>query len=73
MKPSMWIMIIVVVGALSFLVGYSMAPRDLGPGSGVSMGESGGYGDAGGYGEPSGEQEKESAEFGERLEYFGEK
>jgi hypothetical protein len=66
MKSGVWVMIMIVVAALSFLIGYSLAPRYEAPGkvstSGSAPGgsgggygsdqESGGYGseDSGGYG-----------------------
>jgi hypothetical protein len=57
MKSGVWVMIMIVVAALSFLIGYSLAPRYDAPGkvstSGKTTGESSGYGseqDSGGYG-----------------------
>ena len=80
MKTSLWVVLVVVAGFLGFLLGYSVSSY-----TGIQKvqggyvaesggyGESGGYAEAGGYGEESGEGREESAEFGERLEYFGEK
>jgi hypothetical protein len=56
MKSGVWVMIMIVVAALSFLIGYSLAPRYDAPGkvstSGAPGGSGGGYGteDTGGYG-----------------------
>ena len=64
MKSGVWVMIIIVVAALGFLTGYSLAPRDAAisgaPVSTDSAGygsDSGGYGseDSGGYGADSGD------------------
>jgi len=53
MKNSIWIMVLIVVAIIAFLVGYSVAPRniDTGTGPSVAPGHAGGYGaQAGGYG-----------------------
>ena len=54
MKSGVWVMIMIVVAALSFLIGYSLAPRDaaIATAPAAAGGESGGYGsaDSGGYG-----------------------
>ena len=53
MKNSMWIIIIIVVGILGFIVGYSLTPRNIDT-TAVHGVASGGYGGeheaAGGYG-----------------------
>ena len=54
MKNSMWIIIIIVVGILGFIVGYSLAPRNIDTTAAQSVTSGGGYGGgheaAGGYG-----------------------
>ena len=53
MKNSMWVIIIIVVGILGFIVGYSLAPRNIdttGAQSVTSGGYGGGHEAAGGYG-----------------------
>jgi hypothetical protein len=52
MKSGVWVMILVVVAALSFLIGYSLAPRYEVPGKAPSGSSSSGYGaeDTSGYG-----------------------
>jgi hypothetical protein len=51
MKSGGWVMILIVVAALSFLVGYSLAPRDAAISGAPVSTDSAGYGsDSGGYG-----------------------
>ena len=52
MKNSMWVIIIIVVAILGFLVGYSLAPTDVGGGAvqGIASGGYGGGAATGGYG-----------------------
>ncbi|KPK36043.1 MAG: hypothetical protein AMK70_03745 [Nitrospira bacterium SG8_35_1] len=53
MKNSMWVIIIIVVGILGFIVGYSLAPRNIDTSAQQSVtsgGYGGGHGAAGGYG-----------------------
>lgn len=79
MKSSLWAVFVVVAGFVGFLIGYSVSSytgiQKVGY---VERAESSGYGgETGGYGAETGSYgkgapaEKESAEFGERLEYFG--
>ena len=49
MKSSLWVIIVILVAILSFLIGYSVAPRDASlAGAGAPGVEAPGYG--GGYG-----------------------
>jgi hypothetical protein len=74
MKSGVWVMIMIVVAALSFLIGYSLAPRYDAPGkvstSGTTPGGSGGgYGseqESGGYG-----AEEDSGGYGAEAESGG--
>jgi hypothetical protein len=51
MKSGVWVMIIIVVAALGFLTGYSLAPRDAAISGAPVSTDSAGYGsDSGGYG-----------------------
>lgn len=88
MKQSLWVIFVIVAVFLGFLIGYSVSSytgiQKVGyvgsAESGGYAGEAGGYGgeaggyggEAGGYGQEAVKSEKESAEYGERLEYFGE-
>ncbi len=58
MKTPLWIAIIVLMSFIGFLIGYSVAPREVvtaGRGASGYEAEGGGYGaPSGGYGAPSG-------------------
>ncbi len=60
MKTSVWVILLVLLGMLGFIIGYSLAPTDVdvvrhGAAVGGQAAESGGYGKpaAGGYGKPA--------------------